>query len=233
MNFWFEWIIKSPVQKQPDGGGTGTTIVQQVGAEPFYALVLVVLVIFFSMMLVKRYRQIRPMHADQKQYQDYGIPLTQSIRSAESSGRLDEAPPIDKEELLAQVDSQHEVLNELDKETRVRVEKDLDKMEENEADDIAEGIVVEHPKIEPSTEEETEQFLHDARHKKWKVEETDNKQHTYDTTKKIDKRKTPEFRARFLENMRKAREKKKLEKKHGKAKGVRPKGTGKEVRESQ
>ncbi len=38
----------------------------------------------------------------------------------------------------------------------------------------------------------------------------DNEQHTYEE-KKIDKRKTPEFKARLLENLRKAREKKKLE----------------------
>jgi hypothetical protein len=45
-----------------------------------------------------------------------------------------------------------------------------------------------------------------------KMPETNNEQHTYESGKKIDKRKTPEFKARLLENLRKAREKKRLEK---------------------
>jgi hypothetical protein len=59
-----------------------------------------------------------------------------------------------------------------------------------------------------------EQYTDDKQEQKEmkKMPETNNEQHTYESGKKIDKRKTPEFKARLLENLRKARERKRLEK---------------------
>ncbi len=52
----------------------------------------------------------------------------------------------------------------------------------------------------------------EPRYDEFRERETDNAQHSYEEPKKIDKRKTPEFKARLLENLRKARERKRLEK---------------------
>lgn len=227
MNFWIQWIIKSPVVYPPGGSCpvSGPTTIYDL--TPVIALVLIASVFVLALVIYKKYgvrvtsymehRERPPIDISQIKRIDT---LTQSSRSAESSGRLDEATPMTKEKLLEHVDGQREILKELEPEIRVKVEKDLNSREE----------------------EQIMESLNDI----------DNQQHTYDEADrgvglkkrtesasiasredipsspadKKDLRKTPEARARFLENMRKARDKKKLEKEHGKTKGVRPKGAG-------
>ena len=223
MRFVFDWIIQNPVQTID----SGTKVI--FDSEPILlaATIITFLIVAFFVWnknkvklykMVENRKPMEPVKFDREDILELKSALGKANRSELSSkshlvpsGDASARGPLPpKERTKTSGEAEIDGVSDSNELTRTVKRDVLSSKAEEPPDELVDWFV------EQYTDDKQEQKEMKSMENLPTVEkidnvEQDNKQHTYQE-KKIDKRKTPEFKARLLENLRKAREKKRLEK---------------------